>query len=104
MVWDADAGLRGDDLVDVMEVHTACEQQDKQEDTGDFLVVLVERIGNGLDLIFRDGLFQAGRDCHDEKGQPADPNDGREKMKPMVDDRNQLVEIDDNALQSVHCV
>jgi len=75
VVLNAGAGLRDQDLIDVVEVHTPGEQQNDQETTGDLFVVLIKNIRDGFDLILRNRLLQSGCDRHDEKCQAADPND-----------------------------
>ncbi len=76
MVLHAGTGLRRNDLIDVVQVDAAGEQQDHEKHAGDFLVMLVERIGDGLDLVLRHGLLQPWCDGHHEKGQPAYPDHG----------------------------
>ena len=38
-------------------------------------------------------LTQPRSHGHHKKCEAADPNDGREQMKPMIDDGNELIEI-----------
>ncbi len=95
-------GLRSQDLIDVVEVHAAGKQEDEQQQAGDFLIVLIKNVRDGLYLILWNGLLQPWCDGHDEERQAADPNDRRKQMKPVVDDRNEDVEIGRNALKGVH--
>ena len=96
------AGLRGDNLIDVVEVDAAGKQEDDEQDARDFLVVLVEHIGDRLDLLLGDRFLQPRGHCHDEERESADPDDGRQEVEPMIDDRNQGIQIDDDALKGVH--
>ena len=77
MVLDSAAGLRGDDLIDIVEVDTTGNQEDDEQDTRDFLIMLVERIGDRLDLLLSNRFLQPGSHCHDEKRESADPDDRR---------------------------
>ena len=95
---DAELRLRGHDLIDEMQVDAAGEQQDDEQNARDLLVVLIEHVGDRLDLLLGDRLLQAGCHGHDEKGEPADPNHGGQQMKPVVDDRDEGVEIDEDTL------
>src|SRR5579884_324221 len=102
MVIDGLAGLRQQQLIDVVQVDAAGEQQDDQQCARDLLVLLIERVGDRLDVFLGDGLLQARRHGHDQKGQPADPDDGGEKMKPMVDDGDELIDVGEETLECVH--
>jgi hypothetical protein len=64
--------------------------------------MLIEDIGDGLDLLPCDGLLEARGDGHHEESQSADPNDRGQQMKPVVHDRNKRIEIRDDALEGVH--
>lgn len=75
VVLDSVPSLRSNDLIDVVEIHTAGEQQHDQENAGDLFVVLIENVCDGLDLILWNGFLQPWSDCHDKKGQASDPND-----------------------------
>jgi hypothetical protein len=70
--------------------------------SSDFLVVLIKGVGDRLDLSFRNGLLETGRHRHDEERQAADPDDRRQEMEPMVDDRDQRIQVGDDALECVH--
>lgn len=102
VVLNAAPGLRGDDLIHIVEIDASGEQEDDQQNTGDLLVVLVEDVRDRLDLFFRNRLLESWSDRHDEERQPADPDDGRQEMEPMVDDWDQRIEIGGDALEGVH--
>jgi hypothetical protein len=103
MVLDPAAGLQGDGLIDIVEVNATGKQQDDEQDACDFLVVLIEHIGDRLDLLLGDRLLQPWGHRHDEERESADPDDRRQQVKPMIDDGNQRIEVGDDALKSVHC-
>lgn len=46
--------------------------------------------------------MQSGCHRHDEKCQAANPNDRREQMKPVVDDRNKDIEVGGDTLEGIH--
>ena len=102
MMLDPAPCLRGDDLVDIVEVDAAGEQQDDEQNACDFLVVLIERIGDWLDLLLRDRLLQPWGHSHDEECESADPDNRRQQVEPMIDDRDQRIEVGDEALENVH--
>ncbi len=77
MVLDSTAGLSGNELVDVVEIDATGKQQDHEQNPRDFLVMLVERIGNRLDLLLGHCLFQPRSHGYDEECDSADPNDRR---------------------------
>jgi hypothetical protein len=52
----AGAGLRGQDLINIMEVDATGKQQDHQKHAGDLFVMLIENIRDGFNLILRHGL------------------------------------------------
>lgn len=85
-----------------MEIHTAGEQEDYEQDAGDFFIVPVKNIRDGFDLILWNSFLQSWGDRHDEKCETADPNDRGEQMKPVIDDRNQDIEIGRNTFKSIH--
>ena len=60
MVLNPAAGLRGDGLIDVVEVDATGKQQDDEQDARDFLVMLIERIGDRLDLLLATTFFSPG--------------------------------------------
>ncbi len=99
MVLHALACLRYEDLIDVVQVDAAGEQQNDQKESGHTLVMFVEGVGDRTDIFFGKAACTKTR-CHrhHEEGEPADPDDGRQEMKPMVDDRKQLVQIEEEAL------
>ena len=78
MVLDPAAGLQGDGLIDIVEVDATGKQQDDEQDARDFLVMLIEGIGDRLDLLLGDRLLQAWGHRHDEEGKSADPDDRRQ--------------------------
>ena len=98
MVLDAAAGLRGDDLIDVVEVDAAGDEQDDEQNARHFLVMLIEGVGDRLDLFLGDCFLQSGSHGQDEEGEPADPDDCRQQVKPMIDDRDQRIEVCEDAL------
>lgn len=102
MMLDPAAGLRGDDLIHIVEIDATGKQQNEEQDTRDFLVMLIERIGNRFDLLLSNRLLQPGSHGHDEERETADPNDCRQQMDPMIDDRDQCIEISEEALKIVH--
>ena len=102
MVLDPAAGLRGDELVDIVEVDATGKQQDDEQDTCDFLVMLIERIGDRLDLLLGNRLFQPRSHGHDEERESADPDDRRQQVDPMIDDRDQRIKVGDEALKRIH--
>jgi len=102
MVLDPAAGLQGDGLIDIVEVDATGKQQDDEQDARDFLVVLIERIGDRLDLFLGNRLLQPWGHRHDEERESADPDDRRQQVEPMIDDGNQRIEIGDDALKIVH--
>ena len=57
MVLDPASGLRGDDLIDIVEIDATGKQQDDEQNARDFLVMLIERIGDRLDVLLRDRLL-----------------------------------------------
>ena len=77
MVLDPAAGLQGDGLIDIVEVDATGKQQDDEQDARDFLVVLIERIGDRLDLLLGNRLLQPWGHRHDEERESADPDDRR---------------------------
>ena len=102
MVLDAAAGLRGDNLIDIVEVDAPGKEQDDEQNARDLLVVLIEHIGDRLDLLLGDRFFQSRGHGHDEERESADPDDRRQEVEPMVDDRDQGIEVGADALKSVH--
>ena len=102
MVLDPATGLRSDDLIDIVEVDASGKQQDDEQDARDFLVMLIEHIGDRLDLFLGDRFLQPRGHCHDEKRESADPDDCGQQVEPMIDDRDERIEVCDNALKSVH--
>ena len=102
MVLDSASRLRGDDLIDIVEIDAAGKQQDDEQYAGDFLVMLIERIGDRLDLFLRDRLLQPWGHSHDEERESADPDDCRHQVDPMINDRDQRIKVGDEALKRVH--
>ncbi len=102
MVLHPAAGLGDEDLIHIVEVDPACKQEHDQQNARNLFIVLIKDIGNRLDLVLRDSLLQSGRDGHNEKGQAADPDHCRQKMKPVIDDRDKGIEIGDDTLKGVH--
>ncbi len=102
MVLDPASRLRGNDLIDIVEIDAAGKQQDDEQDARDFLVMLIERIGDRLDLFLRDHLLQPRGHSHDEERESTDPDDRRHQVKPMIDDRDQRIKVSDEALKRVH--
>ena len=102
MVLDPASRLRGDDLIDIVEIDATGKQQDDEQDTCDFLVMLIERIGDRLDLLLGDRLLQPRSHGHDEERESSDPDDRRQQVDPMIDDRDQRIKVSDDALKRVH--
>ena len=102
MVLDPASRLRGDDLIDIVEIDAAGKQQDDEQDARDFLVMLIERIGDRLDLLLRDRLLQTRGHSHDEERESADPDDRRHQVDPMINDWDQRVKVGGEALKRVH--
>lgn len=75
MVLDPASRLRGDELIDIVEVDTTGKQQDNEQDSRDFLVMLIEHIGDWLDLFLGHHLLQPRGHGYDEEREPADPDD-----------------------------
>ena len=57
MVLDPASGLRGDDLIDIVEIDATGKQQDDEQNARDFLVMLIKCVGDRLDMLLRDRLF-----------------------------------------------
>ena len=102
MMLDPAAGLRGDDLINIVEIDATGKQQNEEQDTRDFLVMLIERIGNRLDLLLGNRLLQPRSHGHDEERESTDPDDRRQQVDPMVNDRDQRIEVRNDALKIVH--
>ena len=102
VVWNTAARLRGNDLIHIMEIDSAREQEHEKENPGDFLIVLIEDICNGLDLWPGHRLLEAGRDGHDKERQAADPNHRGQQVKPVIDNGDEDIEIGHDALECVH--
>jgi hypothetical protein len=75
MVLDSAASLRGNELIDIVEIDATGKQQNEEQYTRDFLVMLIERIGNRLDLLFGHCTLQPRSHSHDKKRDSTDPND-----------------------------
>jgi len=102
MVLDPASGLRGDDLIDIVEIDTAGKKQNDQQNASNFLVMLIECIGNWLDLVPRDCCLQPRCHGNDEERQSADPDDRRDQVKPMIDDWNNCMRIGYEPLKGIH--
>ena len=77
VVLNPAASLRGNELIDIVEIDTAGKQQDHEQNTRNFLVMLIERIGDRLDLLLSHCLLQAGSDGHYEECDSTDPHNRR---------------------------
>lgn len=75
MVLDSAAGLRGNELIDIVEIDATGKQQDEEQNTCDFLVMLIERIGDRLNLFLGHCLLQPRSHSHDKERHSTDPND-----------------------------
>jgi hypothetical protein len=75
MVLDPASRLRGDELIDIMEIDATGKQQDDEQDARDFLVMLIERVGDRLDLFLRHHLLQPRGHGYNEERESADPDD-----------------------------
>jgi hypothetical protein len=102
MVLDPASRLRGDELIDVVEIDATGKQQDNEQDSRDFLVMLIEGIGDRLDLFLRDRLLQTGGHGNDQEGESPDRDDRRHQVKPMIDDWNQRIEVGAGTLGRIH--
>ena len=102
MMLDPAAGLRGDELIDIVEIDATGKQQDDEQETCDFLVMLIERIGDRLDLLLGHCALQPRSHSHDEERDSADPNNCCGQMHPMIEDRNHRVEVCDETEKRVH--
>lgn len=102
MVLDSTPSLRGDDLVDIVEIDATGKQQDDEQNACDFLVMLVERIRDRLDLFLRDRLLQSRSHGYDEERESANPDDRRHQVKLMIDDRDQRMSGGNEALKRVY--
>ncbi len=102
MVLNPAAGLQGDGLIDIVEIDTTGKQQDDEQDTRNFFVMLIERVGDRLDLLLGNRLPQSRSHGHNEECESADPDDRRQEVKPMIDDWDQRIEVGDNALKGIH--
>lgn len=102
MVLDPASRLRGDELIDIVEIDATGKQQDNEQDSRHFLVMLIEGIGNRLDLLLGHRLPQPRSHGHDEERESANPDDRRQQVDPMIDDRDQRIEVGDEALKIVH--
>jgi hypothetical protein len=102
MMLNPASGLRGDDLIDIVQIDPAGKQQDHEQNASDFLVMLIKRIGNWLDLVPRDRHLQPWCYGDDEERQPTNPDDRRHQVKPMIDDRDECMGIGNEALKGVH--
>lgn len=104
MVLNPTPRLQGDELIDVVEIDATGKQQDNEQDSRDFLVMLIERIGDRLDLFLRNRLLQTGGHGHDQEGNSPDPDDRRHQVKPMIDDWDQRIEVSAGALRRIHAL
>ena len=102
MVLDPASGLRGDKLIDIVKINATGKQQNHEQNARNLLVMLIERVGDRLDLFLRDCQLQPGCHGNDEECESADPDDRRQQVKPMIDDRDQRVRIGNEAAKRVH--
>ena len=102
MMLDSAAGLRGDELIDIVEIDATGKQQDDEQYTCDFLVMLIERISDWLDLLLGHCALQPRSHSHDEERDSADPNNRCGQMHPMIEDRNQRIEVCDETEKCIH--
>ena len=77
MVLDPAAGLSGNELVDIVEINPAGKQQDDQQNPRDLFVMLIEGIGDRLDLLLGNRLFEPRSHSYDEKRESANPDNRR---------------------------
>ena len=75
MVLDPASRFRRDELIDIVEIDATGKQQDNEQNSRHFLVMLIERIGDWLDLFLRDHLLQPRGHSYDEERESADPDD-----------------------------
>ena len=64
--------------------------------------MLIKCIGDRLDLLLGNRLLQPRSHGHDEEGKSADPDDRRQQVYPMVENRDQRIDVGDEALERVH--
>lgn len=102
MVLNPTASLCGNELIDIVEVDATSKQQDNEQNTRNFLVMLIERIGDWLDLLLGHRLPQPRSHGHDKERESTDPDDCRRQVDPVVEDRDQCIEIGDETLKRVH--
>ena len=102
MVLNPAAGLQGDGLIDVVKIDTTGKQKDDEQDARDFFVMQLERVGDRLDLLPGNRLPQPRSHSHNEECESADPDDRRQQVEPMIDDRDQRIKVGDEALKRVH--
>jgi len=102
MVLNPTASLCGNELIDIVEVDATGKQQDNEQNTRNFLVMLIERIGDWLDLLLGHRLPQPRSHGHDKERESTDPDDRRRQVDPVVEDRDQCIEIGDETLKRVH--
>lgn len=75
MVLDPASRLRGDELIDIVKIDATGKQQDNEQDSRHFLVMLIEGIGDRLDLVLRHHLLQPRSYGYDKERESADPDD-----------------------------
>lgn len=103
MVLHALAGLRHEDLIDVMKVDAASEQQDHQQDSRHPLVMLVKSVSDGANIFLgKAGVPKPWLDGHHDEREPPDPDHRREEMEPVIDNRDELVQVKEDALYGIH--
>ncbi len=62
----------------------------------------IKNVRNGFNLVLRNGFLEPRCHRHNEKREAADPDDRREQMKPVVDDRNEDIEVSGDTFERVH--
>ena len=102
MVLDPATGLCGNELIHIVEIDATGKQQDDEQYTCDFLVMLIERIGDRLDLLLGHCLLQPGSHSHDEERDSTNPNDCCCQVHPMIEDWNQRIEVCNETYKCVH--
>ena len=73
MVGDPTFGLRGDDLIDIVEIDATGEQQDNQQNARDFLVMLKEASVIGFTCSLATAIFNPGVTAMTRNADPPIP-------------------------------
>ena len=85
-----------------MQVDAAGEEDHQQQEADHLAILLVEDVADGFDVLLGYGGLEPRRHRQDQKGEPADPHDGREQVQPVVDNGNDFIEIGKCGQESIH--